>query len=240
MPWPTYLQIVHSHGSLRATHVVSTVPLPILHTLIPDGGPSPPTVPHLMENPMSTVQVVNLVFPCPPKDVHPEGFGYLIPRPPTGYPNKSASPGILGAVFDSCSLHAQDLPLTEDYYNKATHTKLTVMTGGPYPLHPLPHTSSSSASDDVLPPFISSLLCELEAQLGKKLPEPVYWRIWNNENCIPTLLPGHLVRMEEMRATVERRYATWEGRLAVVGAGVGGVSVGDCVEAGRRVGRAWA
>jgi oxygen-dependent protoporphyrinogen oxidase len=31
----------------------------------------------------------------------------------------------------------------------------------------------------------------------------------------------------------------WEGRLAVIGSGVGGVSVGDCVRAGREVGQHW-
>jgi oxygen-dependent protoporphyrinogen oxidase len=188
---------------------------------------------------MSTVHVVNFVFPCPPKDVHPEGFGYLIPRPPAGYPTKSTSPGILGTIFDSCSLHAQDLPVTNNYYNNATHTKLTMMTGGPYPLHSLPAVLSSSSSDEALPPFISGLLRELENQLGKTLPKPVYWQIWNNENCIPTLLPGHLERMEEMRASMEHMAVTWQGCHAMVGAGVGGVSVSGCVEAGTG-GRAWA
>lgn len=54
--------------------------------------------------------------------------------------------------------------------------------------------------------------------------------------------------MEELKAhlglpsrleTPHRSDRGWNSRLAVVGAGVGGVSVGDCVEAGRQVGREW-
>jgi oxygen-dependent protoporphyrinogen oxidase len=52
-------------------------------------------------------------------------------------------------------------------------------------------------------------------------------------------MPGHLDRMEEMKMKFLTGLDGWGGRLAVVGAGVGGVSVGDCVEAGRRVGREW-
>jgi oxygen-dependent protoporphyrinogen oxidase len=43
--------------------------------------------------------------------------------------------------------------------------------------------------------------------------------------------------MDELRAVL--REAPWEGRLEIIGAGIGGVSVGDCVEAGKRVGQKW-
>ena len=42
--------------------------------------------------------------------------------------------------------------------------------------------------------------------------------------------------MEEMKRVAREE---WEGRLEVIGAGVGGVSVADCVEQGRQVGRSW-
>ncbi|KIM37477.1 hypothetical protein M413DRAFT_77077 [Hebeloma cylindrosporum] len=236
------LEISHSGGEpLRTSHAVSALPLPVLHKLV---SKSPSfDIPHLTQNPTSTVHVVNLIFPTAPKNIHPEGFGYLIPRPPSGYPDPSTTTntGILGTVFDSCSLHAQDLPHTTDYYNKASHTKLTVMTGGPYPTLPLPSQFSSSegGADPVhIPAFIRSLLEALKVQLGRELPDPIYWRIWNNEECIPTLMPGHLDRMQDLK-TFLMSSGGWGGRLAVVGAGVGGVSVGDCVEAGRRVGRDW-
>jgi len=40
---------------------------------------------------------------------------YLIHRPSSGYPDPSTASGILGVVFDSCSLDAQE----KDYYDKA-------------------------------------------------------------------------------------------------------------------------
>jgi len=147
-------------------------------------------------------------------------------------------PGILGTVFDSCSLHEQDLPATKDYFNKARYTKLTMMTGGPYPLSPnaLP-AKLSSADNEVTPPFMRSLLDQLQIQLGRRVPDPVCWRIRKNEACIPTLLPDHLKRMEKMNAILQNE--PWAGRLEVIGAGVGGVSVPDCIEAGRQVGKQW-
>jgi oxygen-dependent protoporphyrinogen oxidase len=172
------------------------------------------TLPHLTANPSSSVSVVNLVFPLPPSEIHPEGFGYLIPRPASDY--SQTVPGILGTVFDSCSLHAQD--------TSTQLTKLTMMMGGPYP---------SPVSESVSLPFI---MRNLEEHLQRRLPDPVFWKVWRNEECIPTLMPGHLERMEEMRNVLRDR---WEGRLEVIGAGVGGVSVGDCVEAGKRAGERW-
>lgn len=50
-------------------------------------------------------------------------------------------------------------------------------------------------------------------------------------------MPGHLERMAEMRSVLEDK--VWGGRMEVIGAGVGGVSVGDCVEAGKRAGARW-
>jgi oxygen-dependent protoporphyrinogen oxidase len=116
------------------------------------------------------------------------------------------------------------------------------MTGGPYTGLPLPpHTSSTSSTD--IPPFIRALLDELQVQLRASLkgniPDPIYWRIWENKNCIPTLLPGHRERITEMQSMLKDEKDGWGGRLAVIGAGVGGVSVGDCVEAGRKVAAEW-
>lgn len=226
-------QILHTAGnSISATHAVSALPLPILQDLVP-------SVPHLLQNPSSTVHVLNLVFSCPPSKIHPEGFGYLIPRPRTGYPAESGSksPGILGVVFDSCSLSEQDSPAMPDYYHNSTHTKLTVMMGGPYPLLDLPSTLTSSTNKD-LPIFVRSVLDELQFQLGCKLPDPIYWRIWENKACIPTFVPGHVERVQEIQSCVKDS-PEWGGRLCIIGAGIGGVSVPDCVEASRQVGKDW-
>jgi oxygen-dependent protoporphyrinogen oxidase len=205
------LQLSLSSGvSLSPTHVVSTLSLPVLQTLLPD----PNSLPHLSVNPFSSVAVINVIFPAPPSEIHPEGFGYLIPRPASGYSNQS--PKILGTVFDSCSLSAQDTP--------APLTKLTVMIGGPYPAFTQEHTS------------VAFVKRHLEDHLQRSLPDPIYWKVRRNDNCIPTLMPGHLDRMQELRDVLVDK---WDGRMEVIGAGVGGVSVGDCVEAGKRAGESW-
>lgn len=69
------------------------------------------------------------------------------------------------------------------------------------------------------------------------LMEPLFTRVVHQQNCIPVPTPGHLDRMAELRSALKT--GVWQGRLEVVGAGVGGVSVGDCVEAGKRVGQMW-
>lgn len=98
------------------------------------------------------------------------------------------------------------------------------MLGGPYKRADIPE---------------STLLSHLASHLGGvTLPEVLYSRIQNQKDCIPTFAPGHLERMGELRRVL--REGPWKGRLEVIGAGVGGVSVGDCVEAGRNVGVNWA
>ncbi|KAF9027003.1 FAD/NAD(P)-binding domain-containing protein [Hymenopellis radicata] len=174
-----------------ATHVVSTIPLPSLHHLLPN-------IPHLTANPSSTVTVINFVFPVPSSSIHPPGFGYLIPRPLEGY--TSSSPGFSFA--------------------SANFTKLTVMLGGPYP----------STAD------VCDVLKHLESHLGKPLPEPVLTRVNRHVDCIPTPTPGHLERVTEIRKALKEQ---WGGRFEVAGAGVDGVSLVDCVESGRNVGKSW-
>ena len=164
--------------------------------------------------------VVNLVFSLPPSSsllLHPDGFGYLVPRPMDGYATIKGS-GILGCVFDSSSTTAQDTPGL---------VKMTVMLGGPY------------VAGSVSPPRVDipTLLSELAHQLGRPLPSPLFVKVHSNTKCIPLYAVGHLQRMEELKRALVSE--PWNGRMEVVGAGVGGVSVGDCVEAGRSVGRTW-
>jgi len=230
-------KVSHSSGKpIDSTHVVSTLPLPVLSNVLHQATPFKskirPSIPHLRHNSSSNVCVLNLVFPCAPAEIHPEGFGYLIPRPRMGYPHtpKASYPGILGVVFDSCSLYEQDFPVVPDSYYTARHTKVTVMMGGPHPF--------VFPNDEDTPPLIRCVLDELRIHLSRNLPDPVYWRLWNNKECIPILLPGHLDRMEELH-TFLHDSPEWDNRLAVIGAGVGGVSITDCVESARQVGCKW-
>lgn len=173
-------------------------------------------LPHLTTNAYSSVTVVNLVFGSSASSLLPDGFGYLIPRPQDDYA-AIKGPGILGCVFDSSSTAAQD---------SSGIVKMTVMLGGPYVCGP-------AAPQIDIPILIS----ELSDQLGQPLPPPLFSKVHLNTRCIPLYAVGHLQRMEELKQALMSE--PWSGRMEVVGAGVGGVSVGDCVEAGRTVGRTW-
>ncbi|KAG1862760.1 hypothetical protein DFJ58DRAFT_681020 [Suillus subalutaceus] len=192
--------------TLRATHTISALPLPSLKGLL---SPKTP-LPHLTANPYSSVTVVNLVFLAPPGHaLHPVGFGYLVPRASSEH----AENAILGCVFDSSSMSAQEASWSADI------VKMTAMLREPV-------TS------------IPRLVEMLSEQLGVRLPDPLIVRVHDNAHCIPLLRVGHLQRMRELSGVL--RGEPWSGKLEVIGAGVGGVSVGDCVEAGRRAGRSWA
>ncbi|KAL5508140.1 HEM14 [Sanghuangporus vaninii] len=205
--------------TLSASHVVSAISLDKLEDLLPSHS----ALPHLTTNPMSSVTVVNIVFPPSKIPIHPPGFGYLIPRPVGGYSRHGT--GFLGTVFDSCSLGAQDT-------GAPGFTKLTVMLGGPYEITPA-HTK------------IENVLAQLQHHLspihyrigGARLPWPVYFEAMEHNECIPLPLVGHVRRMEELRSALKT--GPWKGKLEVIGASVDGVSVGDCVEAARKVGRDW-
>ncbi|KAF7316518.1 Protoporphyrinogen oxidase [Mycena indigotica] len=200
---------------LYPSHVVSALPLPALKVLLPD-------LPHLTANPTSSVTAINLVFPVPPGKLFPRGFGYLVCRPAHDYLADDA--GILGVTFDSESLAAQDdLPPNEQL------TKVTVMLGGPH--------NAYQKIDTALPVVLAHLRYHLNRR--QPLPPPILAKVWDHRNCIPTPTPGHLQRMEELKAALVAEDAPWGGRLEVVGAGVKGVSLGDCVESGRLVGREW-
>ena len=98
------------------------------------------------------------------------------------------------------------------------------MLGGPYG-PPAPAPSS--------PSFLPTLLETLHRHLGRAepLPEPYLVRVREHKDCIPTPTVGHAARMAGLAAAVRER---WGANMAVIGAGVGGVSVGDCIEGGRR------
>lgn len=191
--------------TLRTTHTVSAVPLPSLKGLL---SPKTP-LPHLTANPYSSVTVVNLVFlTSPGHALHPVGFGYLVPRASSEH----AENAILGCVFDSASMSAQEAPWNADI------VKMTAMLRKP--VTSIPH-----------------LVEMLSEQLGVRLPDPLIVKVHDNAHCIPLLRVGHLQRMQELSDVLQGE--PWSGKLEVIGAGVGGVSVGDCVEAGRRAGRSW-
>lgn len=185
---------------------------------------------------------MNLLFPGPPSALHPPGFGSLIPRPsPSSFSSSpptdayadsaQANPlGVLGTVFDSCALPTQD--------TGAPTTKMTMMLGGPY-YSARPSLAPAHSATEPDPEFVRALLDALAHHLGRpraSIPAPLLVRVRTHVDCIPTPTPRHEARMAQLRRAVRE---LWGEAAEVIGAGVGGVSVPACVEAGRRVGRRW-
>lgn len=126
-------------------------------------------------------------------------------------------------MFDSCALASQDS-------GAPGFTKLTVMMGGPHP-----PAASHSAPSAVL----AHLQEHLRPRAGSddRLPDPVFYEVCEQRDCIPTPGVGHLGRMDELRTALLQD--PWSGKVKVIGASVDGVSVGDCIESGRRAAFGW-
>lgn len=176
---------------------------------------------------------MNIVFPPTKQRIHPPGFGYLVPRPLAGYHVPGTASGFLGTVFDSCALSAQDVQ-EPAIGNSGSFTKLTVMLGGPFPI-----TSSHTNIENVVAQLQHHLSPIIHRHAGKRLPWPAYYEAIEQRNCIPVPTVGHLQRMAELLEKLRDPAGPWKGRLEVIGAGVGGVSVGDCIDAGRKIGQDW-
>ncbi|CAL1698977.1 unnamed protein product [Somion occarium] len=226
------------------SHVVSSISLPSLHSVLEFSRSrelnslgidhiNPPQLPHLVSNPSSSVTVINLIFPPTPGGaIHPDGFGYLVPRKENdteiGKVNyDSLEDRLLGVVFDSCALSAQDVYPPGTNSNR-TFTKLTLMLKG---------------ASEANMPSEGDLLALLSKHLVPRapIPPPVFMRVHLSKDCISTPSVGHLERMAELRKALggTEKDSFWGGRFEVLGAGVGGVSVPDCIEQGRRLALRW-
>ena len=159
----------------------------------------------------STIHVTNFIFPPSENLLHPLGFGYLIPRPVEGYESEENSEGILGTIFDTVSMGRQD--------TAGGYTKMGIISGGPY----------ESASTG---PNVDALLNELRKNLGNRyeLPDPIYSTTTECKECMPLFEPGHLKWVEKLKGTL-KHYG--ENKVQVIGAGIDGASIPDCIEQGR-------
>lgn len=165
--------------------------------------------------------VINLVFPLPPAQVHPAGFGYLIPR---SGPSQNPE-GVLGVIFDSTALDTEGEPPV---------CKLTVMMGGPY-WSSYPSTSGRPMER---PSNATELVQPALRHLRRVFPhlqdvEPVLVRPKLHIECIPTYLPGHGGRLRELHEAISS--GPWKDKLSLVGSGYGGIGVNDCVGSAEEV-----
>ena len=196
-------------------------------------------VPHLSHNPSATVAVVNMSFPHPAGWVYLPitGFGYLVPRA-TEEPYNPHH--VLGCVFDSDAMPGlDDLPIRPTLVGAAApppnqaFTKMTVMLGG----H---HWAKGGASVPSEEEIGQHAIRTLRGHFGwSPMVIPTHQLVHLQRDCIPQYLVGHPQRMRALHRSIAD--GPWRGRLSLIGASYGGVSVNDCVrsgwEAARRIAR---
>ncbi|GAB7365076.1 hypothetical protein MBLNU230_g5857t1 [Neophaeotheca triangularis] len=216
-------QHTHTHviSALSPAHLNATTSLPIV--------PEIPTV---------TVMTVNLYYRSP--NLHPPGFGYLIPEATPFDQNPERA---LGVVFDTdySPAHTQDpspnsitesslvansfrwhdpsrpLPAQDNLAPGKRGTKLTVMLGGHWwdgwPSHP----SESEGLE------LAKSLLQRHLNISES---PEAYAVNLQKDCIPQYHVGHEERLKTARANLSKLF---EGRVKVAGNWVNGVGVNDCL-----------
>ncbi|KAF9129673.1 hypothetical protein BGW39_003899 [Mortierella sp. 14UC] len=222
---------IKGQEQVHANTVISALPPLKLQKLLST------SYPELTHNPSVTVAVVNLVYPAEQARLASPGFGYLIPRSENSAVNHR---GLLGVVFDSCAIPAQDQGESRD-----NTLKLTAMIGGHMFNEALSQLSSGSGSklelsmtgshkDDVKDFFAKTATDAVKKHL-KIDATPELVKVHIHQECIPQYLVGHMQRMQTLDQSLRKDF---DGLLAVTGAGYLGVSVNDCIKNAREVSEA--
>ncbi|OCF77589.1 protoporphyrinogen oxidase [Kwoniella mangroviensis CBS 8886] len=202
------VEIETTKGKYTTDHIISALSSSTLSSILTPNQ----SLPHLDVNPYTSVGVVNLVYPLPPSQIHPAGFGYLIPRS-----SPSLNPfGVLGVIFDSTAI-----PLSTDVKGV---TKLTLMLGGPYWSTYDPKLTPPKTNEELINNAIQHLngifphLKDVQPilKLGK-----IHW------DCIPTYTLNHGRRLRELHESIQS--GGWNGKLSLIGNAYGGVGLNDCV-----------
>ncbi|KAF9407398.1 hypothetical protein BGZ94_002709 [Podila epigama] len=221
------LSIAGKSDPLSANTVIAAIPPLSLNRVLPKHYPE------LSHNPSVNVAVVNMVYSGDEAmaQFKAPGFGYLIPRSENSAQNHQ---GLLGVVFDSCSVPDQD---TGPSHGKTL--KLTAMMGGYMFDQVVAHHSPTGRSDGVSKQDLEAFFCKAATDAVRKHlkieAEPVLVRAHINKECIPQYLVGHLERLQSLDQQLR---ADYDGLLAVTGAGYMGVGVNDCIKHAREVAEA--
>jgi len=194
------------------SHIVSTIPLPKLFQVLP----SPPADLVGSFPPSATVAVVNLYYAEGSASGPTGAFGYLIPKTETWeIENPEAA---LGVIFISKALSSQD---TGEFAQGGF--KLSVLMGGEYW-----RGRSSFPSEDEL---LAAAKSVVERDLGITA-EPTINQVSLQRECIPQYEVGHWQRVERLEDYLNSTFG--QERLKVIGSPVSGVSINECILAGRQ------
>ncbi|GAM85672.1 hypothetical protein ANO11243_036790 [Dothideomycetidae sp. 11243] len=165
-----------------------------------------------------TVMTVNLYYKEP--DMHPVGFGYLIPL---ATPIEQNPENALGVVFDSSyspdpretSSSVMPVPLQDETRERGT--KLTVILGG----HFWNDWKSYPSEKEGL---------EMGKEVVKRhmgiMKDPLVSSVNLQANCIPRYAVGHHNKLSQTHEWLMKRFS---GRVKVAGSWIDGVGVNDCL-----------
>lgn len=190
--------------SLKADHVISTLPASELASVLPPAAQ--PLSEQLRSIASVNVAVVNLEYEGFILPV--TGFGHLVPS--------SEDPGLLGVVYDSVTFpqHNRSGGLT---------TRLTVMMGGAWFEQTFGHPDAVTEQT-----LLDRATQAVTSHLGVNS-QPVWSCVVLHKNCIPQYHLGHWKRLEKMRQYISNHNLP----LTLAGASYDGVSVNDVIFSGR-------
>uniref|UniRef100_A0A8C2IA30 Protoporphyrinogen oxidase n=1 Tax=Cyprinus carpio TaxID=7962 RepID=A0A8C2IA30_CYPCA len=190
--------------SLKADHVISTLPASELASVLPPAAQ--PLLEELRAIALVTVAVVNLEYEGFILPV--TGFGHLVPS--------SEDPGLLGVVYDS-------VPFPQHNRSGGLTTRLTVMMGGAWFEQTFGHPDSVTKQT-----LLDRATQAVTSHLGVNS-QPVWSYVGLLKNCIPQYHLGHWKRLEKMRQYISNHNLP----LTLAGASYDGVSVNDVIFSGR-------
>lgn len=204
------------------THAISTLSPVHLRTILDKRGVGNYGLHSIGYAP--TVMTVNFYFRTP--DLHPPGFGYLIPLATSIDQNPERA---LGVVFDtSYSASSPDDPdiigPMQDTVSKRG-TKLTVMLGGHY----WDGWSAYPTEEEGLQMAKSVLRRHLNIK-----EEPAASAVNLAKDCIPQYTVGYEDKLKNVHSELLDRFS---GRLRVAGNWIRGVGVNDCLRSAWEVAR---
>lgn len=196
------------------THAISTLSPPHLRQALDKVGVGNYGLHSIGRAP--TVMTVNLYFRTP--DLHPPGFGYLIPLATSIEQNPERA---LGVVFDSSySASSPDdeqiIGPMQDTVSKRG-TKLTVMLGGHY----WDGWSAYPSQEEGLQMALSLLKRHLQIT-----EQPAASSVTLAKDCIPQYTVGYEDKLKNIHSELLDRFS---GRLRVAGNWIRGVGVNDCL-----------
>lgn len=232
----------NSAEPVRHDTVISALSPAHLNALAPADATLAPEVPSV------TVMTVNLYFKQP--DMHPPGFGYLIPL---ATPFEQNPERALGVVFDTAyspSMKDRDTSqwaiddMEELTRQHAAGRKINVNDFAWYnfPNAPLVQDEVAQRGTKLTvmlgghfwagwPAFpdeqqgLEMARAVLSRHLGIHQ-EPEAWAVNLQKDCIPQYTVGHEARLKQAHGTLARRY---QGKLRVAGNWISGVGVNDCL-----------